>query len=76
MNPPELSEVVTAAGGTVLAKRPTKLSNTTLLIISDNDKAKDVQPLLKLGYRLYDVELLCQGVLTQNLDLNSHIKTV
>ena len=78
VNPPadELGEVVVAAGGKVVTKKPSKLANNVLIIVGVDERAKDLQPLSRLGYKLYEVDLLCQGVLTQELDLNSHILAV
>lgn len=78
VNPPadELGEVVVAAGGKVVTKKPTKLTNNVLIVVGDQERAKDLQPLARLGFKVYEVELLIEGVLTQELDLHSHIKAV
>ena len=78
VNPPadELGEVVVAAGGKVVTKKPTKLTNNVLIVVGDQERAKDLQSLARLGYKVYEVELLIEGVLTQELDLHSHIKAV
>lgn len=78
VNPPadELGEVVVAAGGKVVTKKPTKLTNNVLIVVGDQERAKDLQSLARLGFKVYEVELLIEGVLTQELDLHSHIKAV
>jgi len=78
VNPPadELGEVVVAAGGKVVTKKPTKLTNNVLIVVGDQERAKDLQPLARLRFKVYEVELLIEGVLTQELDLHSHIKAV